>query len=65
MNLLKIKNFIYNNSGATAMEYSLLGVLIAVAMIVGLQATGVETIEMYECVERVYDGEECHTDSTA
>ena len=45
-----IKNFISNESGATAIEYGLIAALIAVAIIGGVTAVGTKLSTAYETV---------------
>ena len=47
----KIKQFLINESGATAIEYGLIAVLIAVALIGAFAAFGTGMINMFAYVE--------------
>jgi pilus assembly protein Flp/PilA len=47
----KLIQFIRDEEGVTAIEYSLIGALIAVVMIVAVTAAGTEVKRMFEKVE--------------
>ena len=59
MVLTCLKNFLRDTSGASAIEYSLIGILIAVAIMVGVSNTGNETSSLYDCTVAALDGAEC------
>ena len=48
--MLKIRKFIKNNKGATAIEYGLIAALIAVAMITALKSVGKGVSNTYTTV---------------
>ena len=45
---VKILSFLYDEHGATAIEYALLASLIAVAIIVAVTAVGLATLNLFE-----------------
>lgn len=51
-----IKNFVNDESGATAIEYGLIAALIAVAMIAGAQALGESINDKFDDVSNTMDG---------
>lgn len=46
-----IQRFSHDVSGATAIEYALIAAFIATAIIVALQAVGVELVDLFGAVE--------------
>jgi pilus assembly protein Flp/PilA len=50
-----IKNFVNDESGATAIEYGLIAALVAVAMIAGAQALGESINDKFEDVSDTMD----------
>jgi pilus assembly protein Flp/PilA len=50
------KNFISDESGATAIEYGLIAALIAVAMIAGATALGESVNDKFEDISTTLDG---------
>lgn len=54
--LLLAKEFIEDESGATAIEYGLIAALIAVSIIVGVRQLGENNNERLRCLGRAVDG---------
>ena len=59
MLFIYMKKFLYDQSGTSAIEYAVLGVLIAVAIVGSVRSVGDETVDFFECVVDGFSGTTC------
>ena len=46
--IVMIRNFLQDSAGATAIEYGLVAMLVAIAAIAGMQLTGTSVVGLYD-----------------